>query len=577
MRQALVALLVALAIAGAGCGGDEPARTTAAEVVVTTAALSSSSTAVTTSSMTSATGTVTLPLAGWEVHTPDVEVPPPVEGRGDIVFPPPQLRQVAVVGNGFVGVGRGQEGFAAWQSRDGFDWDLTFYEAFSPRGDSDRLHLWGGELLLVGEHRLVAVGTISTGRQAPVPNLSPVTAVWLSDDAGASWRRGDWPEQGASLVYDVASTSLGLVAVGDVRPNEPEPGPINPAIWISRDAGQSWERVGRTGEAFTGEGGVVRVVEFAGGLLAVGSIDDRVGVWQSADGESWVRSGPEVFGDAGCTVDSCYVGGWAGGLAALDGKAVAFTALRDLETGTYPLSLWESPDGVEWTRWPGDPAWGDGEDCRLGDEAVWRDRLVAWGTITERTDPQFCFQDPSTCDTRSIVVNLGDSGGWQRLSLDPLPDSLIADLAVGPDLLLIVTEGAEDGDPPQRVYLWEGTPAAEPQAAPVTAPTTTVPPYPVLDASIDTLELGVTWRYVYAFQGCWGDSLHFNGRTWKRVEEIPIDPEWPVRPIFMIDAPTELLYGTITLVTPDRIEIRVENGDLVAVFTPTEEEAPMCW
>jgi hypothetical protein len=163
------------------------------------------------------------------------------------------------------------------------------------------------------------------------------------------------------------------------------------------------------------------------------------------------------------------------------------------------------------------------------------------------------------------------------LALEPPLDTLITDIAVGPDLLVIVMGGAEYGDPPQRIYLWDGIPAAEPQAAPVTAPTTTVPPFPVLDPSADTLERDVTWRYVYTFQGCWGDFRYFNGRTWKRAGEMLIDPGWPVRHENVIDGPTELLYGTITLVARDRIEIRVESGELVAVFAPTEEAAPSCW
>lgn len=86
----------------------------------------------------------------------------------------------------------------------------------------------------------------------------------------------------------------------------------------------------------------------------------------------------------------------------------------------------------------------------------------------------------------------------------------------------------------------------------------------------DELELGVEYGHLL-FSHCGIDQLgEFNDRRWALIEQPSIEPSpgaWP--------AIGDSILGTLRLTEADRIEYMVD-GEVVAVYGPTDEEPPGC-
>lgn len=187
--------------------------------------------------------------------------------------------------------------------------------------------------------RLLAFGT------EPGPTGS-ANALWVST-AGRTWDRRSDPSRLFADARVDAVTSFGgaVVAVGAAD----DPGPPDEnvaAVWTSDDAGDSWQRMGVGGPAFS----IRRTTQMFGvaaagpGLVAVGityesdTIDAHA--WYSADGRTWQRATePPAWSGPGDQQlqDVC---------ALPDGSVLALGAsVRD---GKHEPWAWISRDGATW-------------------------------------------------------------------------------------------------------------------------------------------------------------------------------------------------------------------------------------
>lgn len=103
-----------------------------------------------------------------------------------------------------------------------------------------------------------------------------------------------------------------------------------------------------------------------------------------------------------------------------------------------------------------------------------------------------------------------------------------------------------------------------------------MPPLPIHD-STQHLEIGVTERFVFTYSGCGANYLSIGGENWIRTDVAEPEDNWPLRDTLIAGGPGQYLYATITLVDQNRVEARLETGELVAVYEPTTEPAPACF
>ena len=118
-------------------------------------------------------------------------------------------------------------------------------------------------------------------------------------------------------------------------------------------------------------------------------------------------------------------------------------------------------------------------------------------------------------------------------------------------------------------------------------------PYPIWQGGL--LEVGETWRYEITIDGCGFPFLRFNELWWKQVSrsytpgttgEGPGLGEdfaarsypagWPACILAVHGGPLLQVYGHITRVDTGTIEASTLEGDLIAVYEPTDEEPPYC-
>lgn len=291
-----------------------------------------------------------------------------------------------------------------------------------------------------GPDGFVAVGTDLVGHDERDP---VVGLAWRSGD-GRRWTPIPLPESGAARPVAVAWTGERYVVVG-VRelPDAPRMG-----VWLSSD-GIAWRRVADgpdfaiggyidTTEYHAWAGPADLVLDPAGGLVAVGrtctagrgwtgEVRCSAVVWRSADGRSWSRevqparlpgsvTGGAVLGDrvvlVGATADEH--GNLGSGRVLLgagdDWRVVEPVGLPALEAVTVidgviyaigwelpasiesskGLSLWRSPDGVDWSRVAGFPdLLAISRGPRSARLTVDGERLVALVSIVREGEPGF--------------------------------------------------------------------------------------------------------------------------------------------------------------------------------------------
>ncbi len=219
------------------------------------------------------------------------------------------MSDVAVGGPGLVAVGSSLSGddvdAAIWTSSDGVSWSRVPHDALVFGGVGSQVM----SSVTAGGPGLVVVGSDASGDED--------AAVWTSVD-GVSWSRVPHDESvfggvGFQSMKSVAAGGPGLVAVG-YDGQIPE---HDAAVWTSSD-GVSWSRVPHN-DAILGGGGaqvMFSVAASASGLVAVGDngpVGDQVAaVWASLDGVTWIQFPHDegVFGGLGSQVmSSVAVGG----------------------------------------------------------------------------------------------------------------------------------------------------------------------------------------------------------------------------------------------------------------------------
>jgi hypothetical protein len=140
-------------------------------------------------------------------------------------------------------------------------------------------------------------GIVAVGYQGSGPTVDPV--VWRFD--GSSWTRfrvfaGPYGQG----IAGVAKGGPGLVGVGTDY-SGPD---TDAAVWVSRDGGQSWDRVSRGPLTSSGDEYMVRVVKGGPGLVAVGwekapNGNTDASVWTSGDSRLWAGVDSATFGGPG--------------------------------------------------------------------------------------------------------------------------------------------------------------------------------------------------------------------------------------------------------------------------------------
>ena len=168
-------------------------------------------------------------------------------------------------------------------------------------------------------------GLVGVGRGDTISVDSELAAVYRSDD-GLTWRTVEGGDEMRGQMIDVVATPDGLFAVGGV------PGADSAGIWRSAD-GETWERTGGDIEhAF-----LWSIAEGGPGLVAVGwrrNPDPDLAVWTSPDGVDWSLS-PDPEGFAGYEATD---------VVDLDGTLVMVGSSFSGEGGR----IWFSEDGITW-------------------------------------------------------------------------------------------------------------------------------------------------------------------------------------------------------------------------------------
>jgi hypothetical protein len=300
--------------------------------------------------------------------------------------------------------------------RDGYwewDWALSLVtdpEIFAGPGPAR-----ASGIAIPSEGLVVAVGVD--------PSLSgqPRPGVWVSRDAGASWRAVELeaielPEGHADtsvVMNDIAASGPRLVAVGAQADEAGERG----VVWVSDDDGDSWQMVHRTSQSASSRlvavetsGDPGRPTSEAAGFIAVGSYAtgtdtqaSTAAVWTSQDGTDW--SQPQLLPDAppGVTPSDIAADRWprSSRLVVVGGRGTADVQARDGEP-----RAWISVDhGASWRAEP------VGDDVDLTAVVHAPDGWLAVGaTRTSATDRG---------DRDAVVYTSRDGADWQRAT-DPL-------------------------------------------------------------------------------------------------------------------------------------------------------------
>lgn len=334
---------------------------------------------------------------------------------------PAAMYSVVRGGPGWVAVGGDGRKGAVWVSEDARSWDRIDHDASA----------FQGELLM----RLTSVvtggpGLVAVGWDGFPPGGGESRAVVLTSTDGREWERvphdpavfGDRePGDGLTLMESVARTDHGLIAAGQAPTTD---GGSAAAFWSSRD-GLVWERIDGDRRAFGGSG-TQRVNALAvdgGTIVAVGTNaifqEDHggPGVWVSSAAGDWNRG----------TVSE-HVGTYMTDVIDYAGGFVSVGA--DFRDSPEVVALWQSDDGLSWTRaaLQGEPPTG------------WLDALSADGNQLVAVG--------SDQEGLASVWTSADGRNWTEVPGPPAsspadPAQQLLDIEVVDDLIVVVGRDAE--------------------------------------------------------------------------------------------------------------------------------------
>ena len=211
-----------------------------------------------------------------------------------------------------------------------------------------------------------------TGARTTDPPTSPAPP----DNLRLNWNLIKAPNfPGDQVMYDVAPTSDGLVAVGHA--DGASSFDHDAAVWSSSDT-ERWDQSDSAPLGGPGDQRAVAVTEFSsddpeGDVLVVGGWDDLVpAVWWSTNGGARLThsSSPDLVANGGTIRDFAAFG------------STLFAAGATGPLGTQDAAVWRSTDGRNWTMVD------DADLVASGDQQIWSvhnagGRLVGVGYTTE--------------------------------------------------------------------------------------------------------------------------------------------------------------------------------------------------
>ncbi len=259
-------------------------------------------------------------------------------------------------------------------------------------------------------------GSVSETTTSPLTTTTATTTTTTATTAPLSslaWSRVPHDEAilgrvGPPKMLSVTAGGPGLVAVGSEGPNDHE----DAAVWTSKD-GMTWSRVANDEAIFGGEDSQEMVSVTAGGpgLVAVGSDgafgEVDVAVWNSSDGITWSRvpHDESVFGGEGF-LEMVSVTAGGPGLVAVGGE--------ESEEGIV-AAVWTSPDGITWSRVAHDEAIFGGEGLQaMVSVTAGGPGLVAVGYEISADD----WDDLDTWVGVAAVWTSSDGITWSRVPHD---------------------------------------------------------------------------------------------------------------------------------------------------------------
>jgi hypothetical protein len=336
----------------------------------------------------------------------------------------------------------------------GWEWDWALSRVTDPDVFAGPGPARVSGIAIPTERVVVAVGV----SPSLSPSGQPRPGVWVSRDTGASWSvvapeaigLPDASAPDASVVMnDVAAAGARLVAVGAEAGDAGEHG----VVWVSDDAGDTWQVVHRTGEGTSGSLVAVATTWIqvsepggsssqAAGFVAVGSHAPEPGarstaaVWTSPDGEDW--SQPRLLPDAppGVTPSSIAADEWS--------RSLVVIGVRDPEAGRAldgETRAWVSADhGASWRAEPIDADVDLTAVAHVGSHG-W---LAVGATRASATGGE---------DRDGVVYTSGDGADW-----GPAADPLGELAGPGAQVLHAATYG-EGFDPYVVVGVDDGRPA----------------------------------------------------------------------------------------------------------------------
>lgn len=396
-----------------------------------------------------------------------------------------------------------------------------------------------------GPAGLVAMGT------DPIPAHRNLV---LRSEDGTAWAEASTTGLGTPMdVHGLTATSTAYVAVGALRTaDDPSEGGFQPAIVTSAD-GLRWSQASTPAGT---DGSVTAVASTGSGLLAVGHIHGAPFAWRSVDdGATWSAAPGVPDADR----------------LAVSGDTVL--AARSGLEGDGRVEIHRSGDGA--TTWDAvDTAFAEGfGSAELSGDSSGFSTLTSEAYRDPMFSPETCYADIDRCGPRDSADDeaafvSADGRAWEPLDLTQL-DGLFRPGAVVHDTSgdTIVLGTTEDGE--WAAWVWD----ASQGAVPIGAATDDVPEYdgPPIVENGATLEEGR--RYAFPlFIHCGMDRLgEFNGVQWELVESptgdqpetgagAPVPGDWPVV--------GQSILGYLTLVSEDRIEYSLEDGEVIGVYAP---------
>jgi hypothetical protein len=397
-------------------------------------------------------------------------------------------------------------------------------------------------------------GLVATGN-----DLQPdFTNFVLTSPDGTSWTNPTTTGLEKPMdVHDLMATDERYVAVGSLRTAEdPSRGGFVPAIVLSDD-GTTWSPALTPSSE---EGWISSVVSLGTTMYAAGDVGGASVVWSSADGgQTWAASTSAppadhilASGEVLLAVDSAGEGG------------------RTIHRSDDDGATWQAQDASFLD--------GFGLSSFFG-ESGFAIRTAAEVHRALVSSPELCYADIEQCDPQMSVDDQAllvsaDGVGWNELALDALTGLL------RPSVVLHNTSGdtvvlGKTADGAWAAWMWDSSQGR----APTATRSNDVPQYdgPPIVRSGATLEQGK--RYAYPlYIHCGMDQLgEFNGAGWELVELPTGDrPEtgggvsppdhWPVV--------QQSIIGFLALVTEDRIEYSLDDGEVIGVYAPRPANSP---